>query len=141
MSFYCIFYHSRQSQSMYKISFLTGKLPVRKPKIKSLILLPTIYMSTAQKRSPWKKQRHLPDSANIIFPGFSRNTIRCPSRNILHPCVLQRLRNCWKTPLFPYWRLLCGQVFNLSSFNRAFKEVNHCTPSQFRKMADFSLDF
>ena len=30
---------------------------------------------------------------------------------------------------------------NLSSFNRAFKEVNHCTPSQFRKMADFSLDF
>lgn len=30
---------------------------------------------------------------------------------------------------------------NISSFNRAFKEVNHCTPSQFRKMADFSLDF
>lgn len=30
---------------------------------------------------------------------------------------------------------------NLSSFNRTFKEVNHCTPSQFRKMADFSLDF
>ena len=30
---------------------------------------------------------------------------------------------------------------NLSSFNRAFKEVNYCTPSQFRKMADFSLDF
>lgn len=27
---------------------------------------------------------------------------------------------------------------NLSSFNRAFKEIHHCTPSQFRKMADFS---
>lgn len=27
---------------------------------------------------------------------------------------------------------------NLSSFNRAFKEINNCTPSQFRKMADFS---
>ena len=25
---------------------------------------------------------------------------------------------------------------NLSSFNRAFKQINHCTPSQFRKMAD-----
>ena len=49
--------------------------------------------------------------SKYYFPGFSRNTIRCPSRNILHPCVLQRLRNCWKTPRFPYWRLLCGQVF------------------------------
>lgn len=29
---------------------------------------------------------------------------------------------------------------NLSSFNRAFKEIHNCTPSQFRKMADFSLD-
>lgn len=29
---------------------------------------------------------------------------------------------------------------NLSSFNRAFKEIHGCTPSQFRKMADFYPD-
>ena len=29
---------------------------------------------------------------------------------------------------------------NLSSFNRAFKEIHNCTPSQFRKMAEFSPD-
>ena len=69
------------------------------------------YKNIIPHSSAWKTWLPLPDSANTIFQGFSRNITRCPCLNILHPCGYHAQRNSWRIRTCPLWMLRCSRGF------------------------------
>ena len=68
-------------------------------------------MNIIQNRSVWRILPPLQGSANTISPGFLKSIIRCPCRNILHPCGYHGQRSCWKIRSFPLWMWRCSPAF------------------------------
>ena len=68
-------------------------------------------MNIIQNRSVWRILPPLQGSANTISPGFLKSIIRCPCRNILHPCGYHAQRNSWRIRTCPLWMLRCSRGF------------------------------